>query len=207
MRLPLLAVCVATVLGLAASADAALLGLTQQDPDIFTNQIEISYNAGTMQFSAIGDPSTLSPGGLNITNSVDEYQLNAVINPVTGDLANGTLVIGGEVNGQGTVNPLLTATLTDFGFAEPPVSDQVHLYEFLYQITGGDLAAQFGGVGAEGGVILTRAPAGGATFPQSFTVQDGQSDTFAQFKVPEPATASVLSLGAIALLRRRRCAA
>lgn len=192
-----------------AVAHAAPLGLNLLPfPDIASTSIDVEYDAVSDSFTAYGAAVTLNVGGgpQNITGGV--FDLDAVIDG-NGDLAAGTntITISGIVSTLGySSGTLLTGTLTDFGFIDPPGGD---IFEFLFSVTGGDLAASFGSLG---GVILD-ANFLSSAFYGTFTADfhnlgqggtgygAGTSDTA---PVPEPATLALVLLGGGGLLTLHR---
>ena len=190
-------------------AKADLLGLSLVDyPDIASGFIDVSYDAGLDEFTAdgfavtfnddgVGAPVGIVAGTFFISASIDEDG-----NPVSGVLS-----IDGNVLGFGP--NLLTGTLSEFGFGNPPGGN---IFEFLFDVDGGDLAtSDFYGVpgsGAQVGVILD-ANGGGfdGTFDVSFDnyggvpgTGNGVADTAPL--VPEPA--SLLLILAVGAFVRRR---
>ena len=202
-----LAALVAAVLSFSPVARATPLGLNLLPfPDIASTSIDVVYNAGSDLFTADGAAVSLNLGGgpLNITGG-GLFDLDAMIDG-SGVLTGGTLTITGTVGTTFTGGTLLTGTLTDFGFIDPPGGD---IFEFLFNVTGGDLAASFGPLG---GVILDAAfPS--SDFDGTFTANfdnlgsggagfgAGVSDTA---PVPEPATLSLMLLGGGGLFAIRR---
>jgi hypothetical protein len=189
-------------------ASASLLNLSLLDhPDIFSDFIDVSYDAATDQLNTVGfsltlnddgvgSPENILDGAFDITATIDEFGV-----PVAG-----SLTIMGNVLGYGPT--LLTGELTDFGFMDPAGGD---LFEFLFTVTGGDLAipALYGGPGSITGVILG---ANGSNFVGSFDADFnnnggvpgtglGQADTAPP--IPEPASL-ILMVVAGMLLRARR---
>jgi hypothetical protein len=182
---------------MAGAAQAAPLNLTLPEfPDIFSGFIDVTYQAGTQAFQASGFALTLDDDGIggqeNINNGL--FNLSATINN-TGVLQNGLLTIGGTVPGFNS-GTLLTGLLTAFGF-QPTGGDPL---EFLFAVTGGDLAGLYGGIGATGGVILSETGFGGS-FGMNFDNTGGNpgwgagvSDTGAG-PIPEPSTILLFTTG------------
>ena len=143
------------------SGFAAPLGLTPvDDPDIAFFFVDVTYDATSDVLDADGFALTLEhPAGVSNAIAGGFFDLTAVIDDL-GNPGAGSLSILGTVPtlgfGGGT---LLTGTLTDFGF-RPEGGDPL---EFLFDVTGGDAAALYGGLGSSFGVILS-----GASFPGSF---------------------------------------
>jgi len=165
---------------------AAPLFLTQQPPDLTSAFINVNYNAGTGMFTANGFPTGLSlPPGYAVTPGA--LSLNMAVNQATGNLISGTLSITGTVPGAGLLSgTLLTGNISDFGFA----NGGGEIFEFLVDVTGGDLAGAFG---SQAGMILDANDSGfNGSFQGNFgnTQYQGVSDTFAQ-PIPEPASVLV----------------
>lgn len=189
----------------ALPAAASPLGLTLLDqPDVFSSFLSVSYNAASDEFLAIGTSLSLDDDGvgpaINIANGT--FDITATIDG-TGTPTAGTLTITGDVLGFGPT--LLTADLTAFGFFDSPGGD---IFEFLFDVTGGDLAIpQFYGAPGPGSIAGVIMDAMGSNFGGTFDVDFdngffgfGVSDTA---MVPEPATL-FLVLIAGAFVRRRK---
>jgi hypothetical protein len=198
---------VAALLGGSGTASAAPLNLTQNPPDITSSFISVSYSGGV--FTANGFPTTFDIDGVSpLDYSIDQvgpgtpanFNIALTINPATGAAIGGTLNITGKIDPLATSGTLLTGTIANFGFLDPPGGD---LFEFEFDLTGGDLLSYF--PGARAGVILDAAGTGfNGTFEGEFSNQgSGQADTFAE-TVPEPSTLGLLGLGFVAFLVGRR---
>lgn len=173
---------VALALGANGPAQAALLNLTPSPPDVFSSFIDISYDAGSDIFQADGFATTLDDDGIGAAEGIAGglFSLNATIDQ-SGSLSGGTIAIAGTVANLGfTSGTLLTGNLTDIGFADTG-GDPL---EFLFSITGGDLAGLYGGTG---GVILSNTSF--TSWLNSFQNAPfaGVSDTFAVSPIPVPA--------------------
>jgi len=178
-----------------------------------------------LEFNGVGDADYQVGTGGNFETAADSYQLEAVID-ASGNLDPNasTLSISGEFTGpplesgvpnlNGISGTLLTAKLTDFGFSTSTGGGFTQ-FEFTGTVTGGEVASHFGGVGQPFGVILTPSFSNPApsNFEENFTNDifggafpgnefgAGQSDNF---RVPEPASATLLMLGGVLFGRRRR---
>jgi hypothetical protein len=196
---------------LPSAAFATPLNLTLLLPDVVSGTIDVVYDAGTDTFSASGfafeldDDGVLpniqldAPGDFDIIAAIDEF----------GALSAGTLSITGTIASEGyNSGTLLTGSLSDFGWAGDASG---MIFEFEFDVTGGDLAPVYGGL--PGGVILgttLSTPPGFSGFGSSFNNRifdfegtgAGGADTA---PIPEPSTALLLGagLGALALYRRR----
>lgn len=123
------------------------------------------------------------------------FTLNAVIDE-TGDASSGSLSIGGTVDVFGP--SLLDGVLVDFGFIDAGGM----ILEFLFSVTGGDLADEYGGINAEFGVILdTRDLGYSGDWTKDFLLNGGVADTAA---IPAPAGLALLGLAGLCGRRRRR---
>lgn len=172
------------VASLGTAATAAPLNLVlQPKPDIFSNGIQVDYDAGTMAFSAIGtsltinDPNTVLLGSFLLMAQIDN----------SGNLISGSL----DITDSSAVS-VLTGTAYAFGFSalEP--------FEFLFKVTGGSMAGLFGG---SVGVIMNQTGVGASDFSADFSGNGGGvSDT-----APTPEPASILMLAsALGLVAARR---
>jgi hypothetical protein len=182
-------------------AHAALLGLTSQPPDITAGFTLVSYDATTDVFTATGFATNLdldgdAPPDYNITGSNTQFDIIATVNS-SGVASAGTLVIQGKVSEvSATSGTLLTGTLSQFGYSTVAGGE---IFEFVFAVTGGDLASSFG---PSAGVILDANDTGfGGNFTSDFSNNGfGTSDTF---PIPEPATVSLLLLGGAGVACRR----
>lgn len=187
-------------------AAAAPLGLTlPAQPDVFSSFLSVSYNAGSDDFLASGSALSFDDGGvgsaINIANGT--LDISAKIDS-TGSPTAGTLTIMGDVLGFGPT--LLTADLTTFGFLDSPGGD---IFEFLFTVTGGDLAIpQFYGTPGPSSIAGVILDAAGSNFGGTFDVNFdngffgfGVSDTRI---IPEPATATLFFVVIAGALARRR---
>jgi len=190
---------------LVQQASAVPLGLTQGTPDITSGFITTTYDGTNLTasgFSASLDYDGIAPPDHALEGTFD---ISALVDGL-GNASSGSLIITGKIDGAGnTTDQLLTGNLTGFGFGPAGTP-----FEFLFTVTGGSLAGDFG---STVGVILTAGASSNydGDFDGGFsnTGLDGVSDTFAVRTpgVPEPLTASLggLAMGALALgsLRRR----
>lgn len=188
---------------LASTAQADLLNLWPQNPDITSSFITVTYNSGTDQFNANGTATQLVDELNNVYNITGgSFALNATIDS-TGTASAGSLTIGGNVNGDGP--SLLTGSLVDFGYD----TGGSPIFEFIFKVTGGDLATAFGGINKLVGVILDGGllPSYNGTFTNGFvaTAALGNADTFI---VPAPSSVTLAFFGVLAISglahRRRR---
>jgi hypothetical protein len=193
-------------------AKAAPLNLTPQPPDITSGLIGVSYDATTDVFLASGMTLSLDLDGaappefLGPLGGVGSYSISAVIDS-TGTASGGTLsVLGANPLGVPS-GVLLTGPLSQVGF-DFAASNK---FEFIFSVTGGDLAALFG---PKAGVILiagASTPAA-ASFGADFTtfyaptvpMGPGTADTFA---IPLPGAAwmgggLLVALSALRFVRR-----
>lgn len=166
-------------------------------PDIVSQFITVDYAAATGTLSADGYALELADGvGGPEAIRGGTFGLHAILDDLGNLQAGGTLSIGGTIPTIGANSgTLLTGTLTSFGF-RPVGGDPL---EFLFEVTGGDLAGLYGELGA---VILS-----GTGFAGSFASDFGSgimqsvSDTA---PVPEPSAALVFMLGALVVGKASR---
>lgn len=195
----------------AVPAAAAPIGLTLvNSPDITSGFIDISYNtaSGLLQADGFALEMFDDTNGINAINN-GLFNLDATIDG-SGTLINGTLTITGEVVGFGSANPLLTADLTDFGFQDAPGGE---LFEFMFTVTGGDLAtpAFFGNLGdGTGGLILSIGDPNAfdgtfdTDFNNNFGIPGFGSGVSDVGLVPEPGTLALMLVSGLFVRRRRR---
>lgn len=153
----------------------------------------MNYVASTDAFTANGYAVSFYNGTLPAFDIIDgTFQLNAFIDDSGSlSLGSGNLSISGIVDTTPEQSFLLTGTLTAFGFYELNSA----LFEFLFNVTGGNMADLYGGVGGVGGVILHSTGFSG-NFGSDFSNSGaGFSDTGTTAPVPEPATLALLLMG------------
>ena len=190
-----------------ASAQAAPLNLTLNDfPDIVSAFIDVTYDADTDSFSASGFALELDDDGSVPAEAISggTFDLSAIIDDA-GALVGGSLTIGGTVASLGfNSGTLLTGTLTAFGFPDAG-GDPL---EFLFDVTGGDLAPLYGSL--PGGVILSFTDFTGdftADFDNLINGDPGTGSAVANVApVPVPAAVWLFGSGLLGLagLGRRR---
>lgn len=187
-------------------AQATPLDLTLAGhPEILSSFINVNYNAVgdsliahgfAMTFDDDGSipPENIAGGLFDIVAAISEF----------GTFGGGSLHILGDIPTLGfSSGILLTGDLTALGF------NGTDMLEFLFDVTGGDLAGYFGGIGATGGVILSNAGFDG-DFVNDFGNFFAESDTGTPTStVPEPSTfiLSVLGLfmvGGVCLCSERK---
>ena len=201
-QLPISAPAAGVLLLFGSIGQAAPLNLTLLDtPDIVSSFIDVSYSADTDTLTASGfaleldDDGSVPPEG--ILNGT--FNLNATID-AAGSLSGGSLTIGGTVPTLGfNTEPLLTGTLTEFGFPDAG-GDPL---EFLFTVTGGDAGDLYGGVGAVGGVIMSATGFGGSFDIDWSNTGSGVADVA---PVPLPAALWLFGAGLMGLVgvSRRR---
>jgi hypothetical protein len=205
-------------------AGAAPLGLTSKAPDVTSDFVKVVYTASTDTFTATGSTATFDVNGIapqdyNINTGgspSEQFAINMTVNPSNGVPVSGTINLTGKINTppvdntapplSETSGTLLTGNITNFGF---PTNGGT-VFEFLFTVTGGDLASFYGGVGATAGSIVNEqsGEAGDIAFTGSFTSNfqntsnqfsvNGVSDTFV---VPEPMSLGAMILALLGLSR------
>lgn len=185
----------------ATGAQAAPLGLTLLDtPDIFSSFIDVVYLAGSDSFSANGFALQFDDGSSNaIAGGL--FTLDATIDEF-GNLSAGTFTISGTIAGLGfNSGTLLTGNLTAFGF----INGGGDPLEFLFDVTGGDAAALYGGAG---GIILSQVGFDGdwsSDFDNRFNGIPGTGQGLADAAaVPLPAAVWLMLSGLMGLLATAR---
>jgi len=210
---------------LQSSAQGTLLGLYADTgvPDLAGLSLNVSYvsynpSTGTFNVTGVAGGYVDSVGNsLGITGSA-AFTINANINSF-GYLSSGSsLAITGIINGQPD-QTLLAGNLLTGPQGSPagsaPVGsayDYIDWYNqegdgefdgsqfaFTFNVTGGELAGDFGGVNAQG--VIELFPSAATPFGDFTTSYDnGGGGTADVFPVPEPTTAGcfLLGLGALA---------
>lgn len=188
--------------------------LTIGRPDISSSFITTTYDANAVAsdiglLSASGFASQLlEQDGTTSAIAGGSFDLIAEIfssGADQGDANGGSLSIGGTVAGLGfNSGTLLTGALSGFG-SEAGSS----ALEFAFNITGGDAAGLYGGIGAIAGVTLSNTglplPPGGTAgaFGSDFAsaALAGVSNTAAS--VPAPGSLVLFAIGGVAFFARR----
>lgn len=189
-------------------AHAALLGLDtllQQNPDLFSGNLAagltVALSNGVLTVTGDTTDYTQPSGGapVSVTDSPGgflsgAFSLSAIIG-TNGVLQSGSLTISGAIDDLGIPGPLLlSGTITAFGFQgnSSPNPDE---FEFLFNVTGGALAADYGPVG---GTLLHP---GDTSFNGSFLANfsndgTGYADTRA---IPEPSSVLLVGMSLLGL--------
>ncbi len=187
----------------ASYAQATPLNLVTDVPDVTSLFVAVSFDSGTSTFTANGFATDLDLDGIappDYTIDGGAFSLSATLAPTT--LGTDMYVTGGSISITGTIpalgynsGTLLTGTVDDVGYL--PAGGEI--FEFLFAVTGGDLAPLYPS-GQRGGTIINAVNSGfGGSFAASFA-NDGFSGTSDAFPIPEPSTVAMLGLGGIALL-------
>lgn len=201
----------AAVLALALSGAAHAfpsLNLTPGTPDIESAFINVDYvgNNTTGTLTASGFAQVLTPPGSPAGNIAGgSFDINATIN-FNALTASGSLGIGGTVAGLGfNSGTLLTGTFSSTAGNQAFGSGPGDPLEFLFDITGGDAAGLYGGIGSTAGVILSQSGYSGS-FASNFSSAPfgGLADTFGIPQVDAPATLALMLLGGVLVCSRRR---
>jgi len=202
--------------GVLAAAALALLWTTPasatplqlellQFPDVVSGFLDVTYSSGSDTLSISGFALELDDDGVGeaLTIQGGLFDLTASID-AAGALSAGTLTISGAVPSLGfDSGTLLTGVLTAFGF---PDSGGDPL-EFVFAVTGGDLAGLYG-TGPAG--LIVGQSGFGASFASDFDNLLGGPGTGAGVSnaapVPEAGTALLLgvALGGLGWSGRRR---
>ena len=233
MRLSKLATGIATsaaLLGIlsVAPASAALLGVENQ-----ISLPDISYGAGsTFTYNAATDLATLSANATQLTGPPPP----GVVQPIIGSYPNVSLqfsvdsagnfiggiggadltVSGSSTGAYGTFSsPLLTAEVTNFGFANGPSDPGSSWFDVLLTVTGGSLATTAGSgltIGSTIGITVIGEGVQIARGPFDFTQNialgtlhgSAKGDIGTISAVTEPASLLLLGSGLAGLAFRRR---
>jgi hypothetical protein len=181
-------------------------------PDLAGSDLNVSYNHGTTVFQAKGYVSGyVTSGGdtLGVAGFSEDFNLTANISNA-GDFLGGTFTATGDLEGGPGREVLLTATLgagakgTIFDY-----SSDGGQFGFLFTVTGGSLAGDFGGLNAYGVMELFPWVYDSPTFSDwtsNFSnTGGGMADCFPT-TVPEPSSAVLLlAVGALwSAVRSRR---
>ena len=194
----------------AGSASATLIGLDMsKKPDIFSDTNgTYSYNAGSGLFTATATPYLYTDVGGSVTPIPSgSYQLSFYVDSLgnyAGSMAGNDLEIHADLDGNPGDELVLSGNVYDFGWTTKVVNvsgvDQTWFeFDYVFNITGGSLADDFGGIGLNGGSYsYSEVPVVEYTsWTADHSGENVKSDTV---PVPEPATALLLIPGFIGLI-------
>jgi hypothetical protein len=188
-------------------------------PDLTGSYVDVTYDynagSGTGAFVASGWTTDYNTSSGRLDVAPDSYILSATISSGGVLASGGTFNIYGDVGSGDTL--LLSGDLTPgsagiaFGYGD----GDNELFQFRFNVTGGTLAGDFGGNGAEGGIILNAwfaSTSGDQPFTGSWagsfnnnagTPYNGSGEIDC-FTVPEPGTFALVVCGLTGLLVMRR---
>lgn len=184
--------------GGAAQAEFIPLDNLLEFPDLASAFLQVDYVAGTNVLMANGVAVEYDDGGgpEQINNGL--FEITAEINDF-GDAVGGTLSIEGDLVSLGyPAVSLLAGNLLDFGFND----NGGQILEFLFEVTDGDLAPDYGGIGALIGVILDVEATYSGDFTMSFS-NGGQGFSNTR-PVPTPSSLALLLAASAVATRGRR---
>jgi hypothetical protein len=178
------------------------LALTTTNPDISAGFITSNYTGDSTSgvFTADGYASVLTtviPSVVPIDEGTGTFDLTANIQESLGT-ADGVLSIGGTIASLGFYSStLITGTLLQVGGPYMALN-------FLFNVTGGDAATLYGGIGSTIGVIMNFTGYNGS-FNAAFAsdIENASADTFA-VEVATPNSLSIFLIGFIALGLRKK---
>jgi hypothetical protein len=189
------------VLGVAAQTEATPLSLVlDPEPDIYVEFVSTNYHAASDDLHIEGFPANIDAAGVeDIAISSGFLSLDAAVDG-SGTLWGGSFTVTGTVGAplnyaSGT---LLTGDLTALGFPDGVAG----ALEFRFEVTGGDAALLYGGIGSTSGGMVVGIVNG---FPGDWTSDFSASFSgAADLGVPEPSSVFLLALGLGILARTRR---
>lgn len=200
----------AMLVGMSISSQASFMNLNLEDlgPDITSTGLILDYDESTNILRANGDANKLSWDlvDYDITSSSGSsgffgaFELTANIDE-NGNLTTSTFNIFGEILDSKfnyTSGTLLSGSLSFLGFENNDTT-----LEFLFNVTGGDAAGLYGGIGGVGGIILGNTRF--VNWNKGFSTNSAVADT--GVPVPEPTSIWLLGsslIGFAGLARRKQ---
>jgi hypothetical protein len=184
-------------------------------PDILSDQTgTYTYTAGDGRLSFTAKPITITFDGLTLTNIGGDnrfYRADLIVdssgNWVSGIIGDDLAIVGDVAEG-GPSGTLLTGEIIKFGFFDVP--GRSALFDFVFRVTGGELADEFGGIGTIGGDFVT---AEDSNFLANLGEADGGWDVNHSGRkvkhdtapvIPIPSTVLLFGAGLFALMGIRR---
>ena len=192
------------------SANAALINAPLNPPRIISNTTGVyTYTEVDGFMSFTGTPLSITFDGLNQVdinpdgNNDQFFRANLFLDSsgaFVGGAGGQDIAIVGAVDG-GASGTLLTGRITNFGFED--VGGPIALFDFTFEVTGGILAGDFGGIGAIGAnsIWVTDSSFSGS-WDANHSGKDVTHKTAAA--VPIPSTIALFGFGLAGLMAVRR---
>jgi len=167
-------------------------------------------NAGTSFVGGVGSAFTLGGvGGINVeytsapvgTYVGGQFGLNTTLlsDTSSGGIARGNFTGGSFFYQEFGGNILLSGNIAYFNLVETANNTGMFVGDGYFVVSGGSLQANFGAYGNMVDISFSVVPNTISTFSSSFLA----SSNMTVLPVPEPATISLLTIGALALLKRK----
>jgi hypothetical protein len=192
-----------------SSANAALINPQLDLPRIISNTTGIyTYTEVDGFLSFTSTPLAITFDGVNqidigpTANNDQFFRANLLLDSsggFIGGVGGEDIAIVGAVDG-GASGTLLTGRITDFGFED--VSGPIALFDFTFEVTGGELAVEFGGIGMMAANLIWVTD---SSFGGSWEVNhSGKDVTHKTAPIPIPSTIVLFGLGLVGLTAVRR---
>lgn len=159
-----------------------------------------SFAGGTLTMNGVGGINVEYAGG-TVTYGSGIFSLNTTLasDNSSGGIASGTFTGGAFSYKDSGSTTLLSGSISSFNLVETYNGSGMFFGEGSFVVTGGSLQPNFGSLGNMVDISYSIVPKTISDFSSSFT----GSSNMTVLPVPEPATVSLLTIGVLAILKRK----